>query len=106
MVSILPASILGTIVSLIDLLFQIFYYLLLARVIFSFLALGAGANPTLLAVRRLVYRFTEPVLAPVRSLVKPVNTGAGAYLDLSPLIVFLILPYVKTLVLRLVFFIF
>jgi YggT family protein len=38
----------------------------------------------------LLFRITEPVLAPIRNLLPPVRVGAMG-LDLSPLIVFLVL---------------
>jgi YggT family protein len=39
------------------------------------------------AINRALYSVTEPVLAPVRSLIPPVRTGAMAF-DLSPILVF------------------
>jgi YggT family protein len=90
-----------TVIRILNLLFDVFRYILLARVVFSFVQLGRGANPTLLQIRRYVYWITEPVLAPVRKLVKPVHTGGGMYLDLSPLIVLLLLPFIQTWVIRL-----
>jgi len=75
-------------------------YLLLARMIFSFLALGRDANPTLLQIRKLVYRLTEPVLSYVRKIIRPVHLGGGGYLDLSPIIVILLLNYLVLPLLR------
>lgn len=81
--------------------YGIFYYLLLARIIFSFLPLGRDANPALLKVRRFVYQLTEPVLKPVRNVVKPVHMGSGAYLDLSPLVALLLLDMLRRFLWRL-----
>jgi YggT family protein len=38
----------------------------------------------------MLFRVTEPVLAPIRNLLPPVRMG-GMGLDLSPLIVFLVI---------------
>ena len=80
---------------------DIFRYLLFARIIFSFIQLGRDAHPLILTIRRIAYRITEPVLAPVRGVVKPVSVGSGAYLDLSPIIVLILLPIVVRLFVRL-----
>jgi len=69
---------------LIDFLYSLFYYLILARVIFSFISLNPYDTGHILnQARRWVYRLTEPVLAPLRRVLPPVRAGAG-YLDLSP----------------------
>jgi YggT family protein len=75
----------------------------LARIIFSFLPLGRDANPTLLTVRRFAYRLTEPVLAPFRSIIKPVHMGGGGYLDLSPIVALLVLGWVRRLLITFIF---
>lgn len=86
--------------SLAKLFFDIIYWFLLARVIFSFLQLGRDANPTLLGIRRIVYKVTEPLLVPVRKFIKPVHMGSGSYIDLSPLVVILLLGWISRVVLR------
>jgi len=93
-------------VGLISLVFQLFYYMLLGRVIFSFVRLGRDANPTLLSVRQFVNAVTEPVLAPIRKLIPPLHLGGGAYLDLSALILIIFLPHLERLIIRLVLLIF
>ena len=71
---------------LIDLAYRFFYYLILARIILSFIALNPYDTGSFIAqARRFVHRLTEPVLAPLRRVIPPVRVGAG-YLDLSPLI--------------------
>lgn len=91
------------IVRLIDLLYNIFYYLLLGRILFSFITLGRDANPTLIKVRQFVFRMTEPVLAPLRAVIKPVHIGGGSYLDLSPLIALILLSVLRGLLIRVFF---
>lgn len=75
-----------TALRLIDFLYRFFYYLILARVILSFIALNPYDTGSFLGqVRRFVFRLTEPLLAPLRRVIPPVRAGAG-YLDLSPII--------------------
>lgn len=57
---------------------------ILARVIISWIPIGEG-SPFMPAVR-FVYQITEPILAPIRSVLP--NTGM---LDLSPMIAMLLL---------------
>lgn len=45
-------------------------------------------------LHQLFLRLTEPVLAPVRSLLPPVRMGAAAF-DLSPIVVILVLIIVQ-----------
>ena len=74
--------------SFIHLVLQIFLFALLGRIVLSwFPPSGPGALET---IRMLLFRITEPVLAPIRNLLPPVRIGAMG-LDLSPLIVFLVL---------------
>jgi YggT family protein len=86
----------------INLLHQVFYWLLLLRIVFSFLRLGRDAHPTLLAARRFVYMMTEPLLAPLRKIIRPVHMGGGAYLDLSPLVALILINMLRGLLVRLV----
>jgi YggT family protein len=74
--------------SFIHLVLQVFLFALLGRIVLSwFPPSGPGALET---IRMLLFRITEPVLAPIRNLLPPVRVGAMG-LDLSPLIVFLVL---------------
>ena len=57
---------------------------ILARVIISWIPIGEG-SPFMPAVR-FIYQITEPILAPIRSVLP--NTGM---LDLSPMIAMLLL---------------
>jgi YggT family protein len=71
--------------AIICLLLQLFTLVLFARMILSWFPVpGDGA---LGQINRALFAVTEPVLAPVRSVVPPVRTGAMAF-DLSPIIVF------------------
>ncbi|MCD9622487.1 YggT family protein [Rhabdothermincola salaria] len=68
-------------------LLQLFLLALLARIILSWFPATGGA---LDSVQRVLFRITEPVLAPVRAILPPVRLG-GMALDLSPIVVFILL---------------
>ena len=75
------------IVSAVDLILQLYEYVLVAMVIFSWLHAFGVVNPRNQAVSVIgdvLYRLTEPVLRPIRRIMP--NLGG---LDLSPIIVFL-----------------
>jgi YggT family protein len=71
--------------AIICLLLQLFTLVLFARMLLSWFPMPADGF--LGSVDRALFAVTEPVLAPVRSVVPPVRTGAMAF-DLSPIIVF------------------
>lgn len=71
--------------SIICLLLQLFTLVLFARMLLSWFPMPDDG--ALAAINRALFAVTEPVLAPVRSVIPPVRTGAMAF-DLSPLIVF------------------
>jgi YggT family protein len=68
-------------IQIINLIFNFFYILILARVIFSWIQVDPY-HPTWGPILRFVYQMTEPIMAPVRN-VMPSMGG----LDLSPIIV-------------------
>lgn len=72
------AGILATII-------QIFYYMLLARMVISFVP-KLRHNP----IGQVIYNVTEPVLAPFRGLIPPMGG-----LDFSPMILFVILNFIQ-----------
>jgi YggT family protein len=72
--------------ALIHFLLNLFLFALLGRIVLSwFPPSGPGALET---IRLALFRVTEPVLGPIRSVLPAVRMG-GMGLDLSPLIVFL-----------------
>jgi len=73
--------------SLIYYLLEIFLLCLLGRAVLSWFPSSGGALDT---IRRALFTITEPVLAPVRSLLPPVRLG-GMGLDLSFMIVFFVI---------------
>lgn len=81
-------------------LFQILYYLILARIILSFFPVNPYSSPpVLISIVQFIRQITEPILAPFRSLVPPLRMGAG-YLDLSPILAIVILSIIRNVLLR------
>lgn len=76
-------------IRLVDSLFNIYELILVARVLMSWIPTLDPTHP----VVSFVYNVTEPVLRPIRNLMP-----AGLMIDFSPMIVFLFLPLVKSIV--------
>lgn len=88
------------VVNLVNTAFNILYYLLIARVILSFLALNPYGNSFLAKVKSVIFNITEPILAPLRKVIPLVNMGGG-YLDLSPLVALILLSILRSAILSL-----
>ena len=84
---------------LINLVYNLLYWLILARIILSFIAVNPHGNSTLNQARKVVYNLTEPIMAPFRKIIPPVRLGGG-YLDLTPIIVIVLLGVVRNFLLR------
>ena len=86
---------------LISLVLLLFELLLIARIVVDLV--GALARPDvrygegLSSAQRVIYQLTEPVLAPVRRVVKPVRLG-GVMFDLSVTLVFIVVVILRQLV--------
>ena len=80
-----------TMFATIGLFLQLLYFILLARILLSWLP-GFRNNP----VAGLIYDITEPILAPARRLIPPMGG-----LDISPIIVFLLLGALQRMVMGL-----
>jgi YggT family protein len=86
------------------LLFQIidiYFYILLANVIMSWLGAFNIINynsPAVRQISRILYQLTEPVLGPIRRVLP--NLGG---LDFSPIVVLLALQFLKKLILSAVY---
>jgi len=66
---------------------QVYFLILLARIVLSWFPATGGA---LDGVQRVLFKVTEPVLGPIRSVLPPVRIGAMG-LDLSPMIVIIVI---------------
>ncbi len=65
----------------------------------SWFMMGGGTNPTLTMIYQFVYGVTEPLLAPIRSVVPQIKMGMG-YLDLSPIILLILVRIVREIMYR------
>lgn len=77
-------------------LFTIIEFAILARVIISWLPVQRGNK--LIA---LLYQVTEPILAPIRSLIERSSFGRNLMFDVSPIIAFLLIGLIRNIVLSL-----
>jgi YggT family protein len=66
---------------------QLYLVVIFVRIIMSWFLPTPGT--TYAQIYDVFYRLTEPVLAPIRSVLPPIRMGVAA-LDLSPIIVFLV----------------
>ena len=78
----------STISQVILLILRVFEFVLLARVLLSWFPNVDRSNPII----QLLYDITEPVLRPIRDMLPP-----NGMFDLSPLIAFLIIQVIATL---------
>lgn len=77
----------------IDLVFSIYIFILIASAIFSWLYafnIVNPHNPLIAAIGNFLYRATEPLLAPIRRFLP--NFGS---IDISPIVVFLIIYFIR-----------
>jgi YggT family protein len=80
---------------------DIYFYILLANVIISWLGAFNIINynsPAVRQINRILYQLTEPVLGPIRRILP--NLGG---LDFSPVVVLLGLQFLKKLILAAVY---
>jgi YggT family protein len=71
---------------------MLYIWIIFIRVIFSWIRV-----PSLYQVQLIIYRLTEPVLSPVRKYVPPYRFGG---LDVSPIIVFLLILFIDTFLVK------
>ncbi|WP_353081954.1 YggT family protein [Tessaracoccus lapidicaptus] len=81
-------------------LIGLFIWVLLARVILSWIPMFApGWTPrgVVLVVVEFIYTVTDPPVKALQKVIKPIRIG-GAYLDLSVLVLFIVLQIVQSMV--------
>ena len=76
---------------LISLAYTVLYWLLLFRIIVSFMPVSPHSAPV-----QFIYSLTEPLLAPIRNAFGLINVG-GMSLDVSPLVLLLMLDIIRRL---------
>lgn len=74
---------------------QVVYYLILARVIMSWVVRDLS-NP----IARFIYQVTEPILAPCRELLN--KFGIGGRIDFSPIVVILGMQIIANALIRII----
>jgi YggT family protein len=65
---------------------QIYWLILIVRIIFSFIP---QLPEPVLPLARGVRAVTDPILVPLRNVLPPIRTGGGLAFDLSPILLFL-----------------
>ncbi len=85
------------VIRVINLVFQIYSYLVLARILISWFPVDRN-NPII----DFIYRVTEPILAPFRVIIPLGMMG----LDLSPILAFFFLDIFRRLLIKLLLVIF
>ena len=82
-------------IRIVDGLLSVFYFLLIARIVLTWIPARPGG--ALADIIDVLYSLTEPVLAPIRKIIPPISFGA-MYMDLSPLILMLLLNFIRVLI--------
>ncbi len=83
---------------------RIYYFILLGRIIMSwFMMGGGGGSPTVSMIYQFLYGVTEPLLAPLRSVIPSIKMGMG-YLDLSPIILLILVRVLQQVIYRYLYF--
>ncbi len=82
-----------TLVRIISLLFQIYEFLILIRVLLSWLTLTSYSHFMGHPAVQFLIRVTDPVLEPLRRLIPPI----GGAIDISPVVALILLEIVHRL---------
>ncbi|HOF88141.1 MAG TPA: YggT family protein [Armatimonadota bacterium] len=83
---------------ILNLLYSALVLLVIAAVVISWLP-QARYSP----LGQLVTRLTEPLLEPIRRIIKPLRVGRGGRLDLSPMVLLLLAWLLYQLIVNVVF---
>ncbi len=86
-----------TLIGLINLVFNVFYVAILARIILSFIIqmLSGRPHPLILQLAQLANQVTEPILAPIRRVLPTFGM-----LDFSPLVAIILLQVIQAVLSR------
>lgn len=81
---------------------QIYTWIVIATVIFSWLYAFGVVNPRnqfVSAVGQFLYNVTEPVLRPIRRLIARILPNLGP-IDISPIVLFLLIYFLRVIIIR------
>ncbi len=81
-------------VTLVNIAFEVYMALMMARILLSWVR----HNPYQ-PVIRFIYEVTEPVLGFFRRIIPPIGM-----IDISPIIAFLVLGFVRSLIIRVIYY--
>jgi len=79
---------------LINLIFQILYMCLIARVVLSWIDHNSNNE-----IIQWVYKITDPIIRPIQRIMPPMSIG----IDISPIIAIIALGFVKRLIIGVMF---
>ncbi len=82
-----------TIIDIVDTLFNVYVYIVIARVLISWIP----HNPSQ-PVFRFIYEVTEPIMAPCRRLIKPIGG-----IDFSPIVAVMAIEVLHRVVIKILF---
>jgi len=88
----------GTVYRAIDYLLVFIQYAIFARVIISWIPIPRDNK-----IIRLLYQVTEPILAPLRSIIQKSALGRNMMIDFSPILAFLLIGFLRNVVNNLLF---
>lgn len=86
----------STVISIISWLFQIYEFLILIRVLLSWINVNPYRPTIDHPLVRLLYRITDPVLGPLRRIVPPI----GGAIDITPVVALLLLELLRQVIIR------
>lgn len=89
----------GILLTIINLLYYALFILILARIILSWVNVSSYQ---LYQIRDLVFRLTEPILAPIRHLLRRLLPSTAG-IDFSPMIVLIGAWFLRSLLIQLLF---
>lgn len=81
----------------IDIFFDVIFYLILARVILSWVRLNPY-NP----IVRFIYQVTDPILLPFQNLQRRLFPPRGMYIDFSPFLAIIGLQIIRNILMNIV----
>jgi YggT family protein len=93
------------ILDVILLVLQIYTWIVIATVIFSWLYAFGVVNPRnqfVSAVGQFLFNVTEPALRPIRRVISRILPNLGP-IDISPIVLFLLIYFIRVVILRYIY---
>jgi YggT family protein len=80
-----------TVIRVISVIFQIYEFLILIRVLLSWINVSSYRPVINHPIVRILYRVTDPVLVPLQRLIPPI----GGAIDISPVVALILLEIIR-----------